>query len=131
MKVSPLRCRTPRILFAAGVLALGLAACGGDGGNTSGDPTTEPDLRVMGTDALKFEPTELTADAGTVAVELQAGETVEHNFVVEELDNTQVVMVQPGQSAVGTVELEPGTYTFYCSVPGHRTAGMEGTLTVE
>ncbi len=115
-------------------MAVVLAACGGGAGGDglAGDePTVEPDVTVSGTDALKFEPTELTADAGTVAVELQAGETVEHDFVIEELDNTEVVMAQPGQSAVGTVDLEPGTYTFYCSVPGHRTAGMEGTLTVE
>lgn len=128
-----MRCRTPRVLLAAGALAVGLAACGGGGGDGLADdePTVEPDVTVSGTDELKFEPTELTAAAGTVAVELQAGETVEHDFVIEELDDTRVVMVQPGQSVVGTVDLEPGTYTFYCSVPGHRTAGMEGTLTVE
>lgn len=128
-----MRCRTPRVLLAAGALAVGLAACGGggDGDGLADEPTVEPDVTVSGTDELKFEPTELTADAGTVAVELQAGETVDHDFVIEELDDTRVVMVQPGQSVVGTVDLEPGTYTFYCSVPGHRTAGMEGTLTVE
>lgn len=119
------------VLATAGLLSLGLAACGGgddDGGSTNAD--VEADVEVTGTDALKFEPTELEAEAGTVAIGLTAEPTVEHNVVVEEADDTTVVEAAAGETAVGTIDLEAGTYTFYCSVPGHRTAGMEGTLTV-
>ena len=37
---------------------------------------------------------------------------------------------QPGGSSKVTVTLKPGTYQFYCPIPGHKEAGMEGTLTV-
>ena len=119
------------VLATAGLLSLGLAACGGggdEGGSTSAD--VEVDAEVLGTDALKFEPTELEAGAGEVAIELTSGESVEHNVVIEEAGDTVVVEAGAGQTNVGTIELEAGDYTFYCSIPGHRTAGMEGTLTV-
>lgn len=122
-----LRTRTTT-LAVAGVLALGLAACGGGGDSASED--VEADVEVTGTDSLKFEPSELEAEAGTIAVGLTSGSSVEHNFVVEEANDTMVVEAPAGQTNVGTIDLEAGTYTFYCSVPGHRTAGMEGTLTV-
>ncbi len=41
-----------------------------------------------------------------------------------------VLEAQPGASATGSVELGAGTHVLYCSVPGHRDAGMEATLTV-
>lgn len=120
--------RSLACLALGGILALGLAACsgGGDGESTSAD--VEPDVSVMGTDTLKFEPETLTAEAGEVAVELEAESGVRHNFVV---DDETVVEVAAGGAGVGTIELEAGDHTFYCSIPGHRTAGMEGTLTVE
>lgn len=116
-------------LALTGALAVGLAACGGgaDGGDTAAD--VEPDVSVRGTDALKFEPESLTAEAGEVAIELTSGPAVNHDVVIDGGD--AVVAAAKGESAVGTVELDAGEYTFYCSVPGHRTAGMEGTLTVE
>ena len=121
------------VLATAGLLSLGLAACGGGGGGDTAaapDSDVEVDASVLGTDGLKFEPTELEAPAGEVAIELTSGDAVEHNVVIEEAGDEMVVEAAAGQTNVGTIELEAGDYTFYCSIPGHRTAGMEGTLTV-
>jgi uncharacterized cupredoxin-like copper-binding protein len=52
----------------------------------------------------------------------------DHDFTIDELD-VQLLM-GANETVEGTFEARPGTYTFYCSIPGHREAGMEGTLTV-
>lgn len=86
------------------------------------------------------EPTFVAVDIdyAEAPAEVPAGEstwtlvnegTIEHDVVIEELGDQLVVLAQPGESANGTVTLEPGDYTYYCSIPGHRAAGMEGTLT--
>lgn len=117
-----------RTLAITGVLALGLAACGG-GDDTGSAPTdVDADVTTTGTDGLKFEPDTLEASAGEITVALTSESGVNHDFVV---DDETVVDVPRGQTDVGTIELEPGEYTFWCSVPGHRQAGMEGTLVVE
>ncbi|MBW3659079.1 MAG: cupredoxin domain-containing protein [Actinobacteria bacterium] len=128
-----MRIPTRSVRSSAAVLgvALALSACGGggetDGGSSAG--TTEGALAVTGTDALKFEPSGLEAEAGEVTVELTCEAQVAHNFVVEETDD-KVAECNAGATDTGTVELEAGDYTFYCDLPGHRAAGMEGTLTV-
>ncbi len=115
-------------LAVATVVAAGLlTACGADGETGTGQAT----VSVTGTDELSFEPADLTASAGTITVELTAEDAVEHTFVVEELGDRQVVAAEPGTTSTGTIELDAGSYTFYCDVPGHRQAGMQGTLTVE
>jgi plastocyanin len=130
--MNPFKTRTSSLLIA-GVLAIGLAACGNGNGDTApptGNGDAPSEVSITGTDALKFEPTQLTAAAGTITVTLTSEEAVEHDFVIEEIGDVEVVYSGPGETNSGTVDLEAGTYTFYCSIPGHRTAGMEGTLTV-
>jgi uncharacterized cupredoxin-like copper-binding protein len=56
---------------------------------------------------------------------------VPHNISIDAPDPVEGEVVTDGGVSEITVELEPGTYEFYCSVPGHREAGMVGTLTVE
>ena len=59
------------------------------------------------------------------------GGTGEHAHVEAQLDaDVHFALTEPGSGVVHLKINEPGEYTFYCSVPGHREAGMEGTLTV-
>jgi uncharacterized cupredoxin-like copper-binding protein len=55
---------------------------------------------------------------------------LEHDFTIAERGDEPVVVAAPDQTARGAIDLDAGTYTYYCSIPGHREAGMEGTLTV-
>lgn len=126
--------RRARVLVLGIGLAVLLAACGGGEPDTVGNGTTGGGETVMvtGTDALAFDPETLSASAGELTVELTSEPSVEHTFVIEGINADEPVTEAPaGETATETVTLEPGSYTFYCSVPGHRAAGMEGTLTVE
>lgn len=106
-----------------------VAGGGGDGGAAPADSGQM--LEVTGTDGLAFEPSQVTVTAGEVTVELTSQPAAPHTFTIEELDDREVVQADAGETARGTIELDPGTYTYYCSVPGHRQAGMEGRLTVQ
>jgi len=82
--------------------------------------------------ALVFDEKELSAKPGKVTIDFDNPSAIPHNVVIEE-DGKELAGFEPiteGKKSV-TAKLEPGTYTFYCSVPGHREAGMEGPLTVE
>jgi plastocyanin len=82
---------------------------------------------------LKFEPTSLTAKAGSVTINFTNTAPLAHNVTVASSSGATVGAIptfQGGSKAL-TVKLSAGTYKFYCTVPGHRQAGMEGTLTVQ
>jgi plastocyanin len=82
---------------------------------------------------LAYNTKSLTAKAGKVTVNFTNAAPLAHNVNIES-SSGQVVGSTPtftGGSKQLAVTLKPGTYKFFCSVPGHRQAGMEGTLTVK
>jgi plastocyanin len=142
--------RRASALIAIALLAvLGLAACGGDddddGGETAAAPatTTAPaggggggstvDISTPPGSDLAYDQQDVNATAGTVTINFDNQQSTQHDVKVEdsageELGGTGLIS---SSTTTGTVDLQPGSYTFFCSVPGHREAGMEGTLTVK
>ena len=79
---------------------------------------------------IYFDPDVLTIPADTaVTISLANEGAAPHNFTIDELDISEEVA--PGDTGSVTINAPAGTDTFYCKVPGHRQAGMEGTLTVK
>jgi plastocyanin len=82
---------------------------------------------------LKYNTSSLTAKAGKVSIDFTNSSPEGHNVTIASSSGA-VVGATPtfqGSSKTLSVNLKPGTYKFFCSVPGHRMAGMEGTLTVK
>ena len=86
---------------------------------------------IFGTDLRAANPLANESEGGIpVADTLENKGTIEHDFVIDELNVKAHAAV--GTSADATLsDLKPGTYAFYCSIAGHRQAGMEGTLVVK
>jgi plastocyanin len=92
----------------------------------------ELELSAVESGDFAFDTTELQARSGSVTLTMENPSPVEHNVSLEGsgVDEEGETVGQGGSSTV-TADVQPGEYTFYCSVPGHREGGMEGTLTVE
>lgn len=89
---------------------------------------------VVEASEYQFQPSTIELDAGEFEIALSNVGRVEHDFLIEGVDDPGAPHqnhAPPGQTSSGTYDLEPGSYTFYCSVPGHRQSGMEGTLVVK
>ena len=82
--------------------------------------------------ALKFTSDSLTAKAGKVTINFTNKAPEDHNFTLQTASGKSVGATPTfsGGTKTLSVTLKPGTYTFFCSVPGHEMAGMKGTLTV-
>ncbi len=150
-----------RILLPALILSLVLAltACGDDSSPavTNGDMSSDADgsgdmtsdsgdmghggeentpmvdgareIEITGT-SFAFDPEEITVAAGEDITIVLTADDILHDFTLEDAEGH--VAADAGETASGGMRIdEPGTYTYYCSVEGHREAGMEGTLVVE
>lgn len=146
------------VLFALLLAAMALVACGG-GDDTTSDTTSEAppaqesggnegekgaeggtagsagafDVEADPSGALAYTSDEASAKAGKVTLNFTNSSPVPHDVRIEDEGGEDVggteVFSEGNEST--NVDLKPGEYTFYCSVPGHRQGGMEGTLTVE
>jgi plastocyanin len=82
---------------------------------------------------LVFQPDGLTAKPGNVTITYDNPSPVPHSIAVATANGNVLGEVQPfanGKQSVELNDLAPGKYVFYCTVPGHREAGMQGNLTV-
>jgi plastocyanin len=146
------------VTLAAGLLAL--AGCGSSSNNTSSASTPTSSAATATTSStpttsssatsttsasqpltlaanpegqLKYNKTSLTATAGKVSIDFTNSSPLGHNVTIES-SSGKVLGATPtfqGGTKLLTLDLKAGTYKFFCSVPGHRMAGMEGTLTVK
>jgi uncharacterized cupredoxin-like copper-binding protein len=120
--------------------ALLLVGCGGDdddddGGAGGSETTAAPvaaDVTVHAAD-IGFPEKDFTATAGSVTIAYinDPGVTA-HTLVIDGVDKGDFFLEisGAGDQDSGTVDLSAQAYTIYCDIPGHRAAGMEGTLTV-
>lgn len=154
MPASPLRLVVPITALAA----LALTACGSSGGSSGSSsspsasygsaapkPTTSTKaaapaaatgsstvaLSADPSGALAFDQNTESAKAGTVTLKMANPAGLPHGIAIQGNGVTKVgQVVQKGGTSTVTANLKPGTYTYYCPVPGHKAGGMTGTLTV-
>lgn len=140
------------LLVAIALAIFGLAACGGDddddgGETTAAEETTTTEaggggaagggatlsLSSPADGSLAYNTDSLASKPGSVTINFDNPASLSHDVVVEDQSGNVVgktELVAQGQTSV-TLDLNRGTYTFFCDVPGHREGGMEGTLTVD
>jgi plastocyanin len=100
---------------------------GGEGGGSV------VQIEAVSSSALEYAQKEVTAKAGQVSVEFTNPQGLSHDVAIEDSSGKtvgQTALIAESNTST-TVNLKPGTYHYYCTVPGHREAGMEGTLTVK
>jgi plastocyanin len=139
-------------LLALILASVALVACGSSNGTTtttsSPNETTPSGAAAGGGSAggetlaveadpggqLAYTTDKLSAKAGNVTIGFNNPQALMHDVAVEDSSGKEVgktELIAESETTAVLENLKPGTYTYFCTVPGHREAGMEGTLTVK
>lgn len=141
--------RSRILLFATALTVLGAgAACGGGGGGDKDGDSAAPAQKTsevkndgavsnaggstvtVTAKEFAFDPKEIKLVAGqATTIVVKNGGAVEHDITIDNPAFTVKALPTKTEQKQITIPAA-GSYTFYCSVPGHRVAGMEGTVTV-
>lgn len=118
--------------LAVGLLAVALlAGCGGGGGSGNSQPSGS--IQVTMTE-FKFDPSTIQHSSGNVVFWLVNSGSTQHDMAIRDSSGKTIAtseLVSAGDTKEFDVSnLAAGSYTFYCSQPGHEASGMKGTLTV-
>jgi plastocyanin len=135
------------LLFSLLALAaFGFTACGDDDDDDGGEaaPTTTEEttdagggggatVEVSSSEGISYDQSSLAAKPGTVTIDFTNDAGIPHDVVIEDASGSEVAATDEISSGSTSTEadLDPGEYTFYCSVNGHREQGMEGPFTVQ
>ena len=117
--------------IARGVAALALAvilALGGVAAATASSATLSGKALVVSATNARFSATTLTADHGTLTIDFTNNDLFWHTFTVPAL-GIDIRTPVKGHGQV-SVNAQPGSYEFFCAIPGHKSIGMRGTLIV-
>jgi len=118
-------------VFAASLISL--SACGGSSSSTPAYTVpADAGLVVKAVPTIRWDATEYTAIAGDIKVFLANDDSVKHILVVLQDDKVvgdlELTVTKKGTVDEGTINLEAGVYSVYCTIPGH--GNMNSTLTV-
>jgi plastocyanin len=122
-------------------LAAAVAGCGGSSGSSAAGSASSAVSSVAGSHVVEIDVAQsgfryvkstATAQSGPVVIRSMNPQSVGHDISLKGngVDLHGDVVANGDTSTIVIADLKPGTYTYYCSVPGHEAAGMKGTLTV-
>jgi plastocyanin len=133
---------TLRLLVAAAVLAL--AACTPSTGSPPASPNSSPvpasaaqpsadSSATINVVDFKLDPAALSVTGTTLSLAVTNGGPTVHNVTVRDTAGNVLFGtkdLREGESETLTHAIAPGTYVLFCSLPGHESLGVKGTLTV-